>query len=72
MAEEKPRRFKQHLDLRITADNTLLIKNNLADAVGSAFLNVRGSIDQPIASGRVLLSRGTLEFRNGRYELSED
>ena len=58
------------LDLRITADNTLLIKNNLADAVGSAFLNVRGSIDQPVASGRVLLSRGTLEFRNGRYDLT--
>jgi translocation and assembly module TamB len=58
------------LDLRITADNTLLIKNNLADAVGSAFLSVRGSLDQPIVSGRVLLSRGTLEFRNGRYELT--
>ncbi|MEK6304056.1 MAG: translocation/assembly module TamB domain-containing protein [Acidobacteriota bacterium] len=58
------------LDLRITADNTLLIKNNLADAVGSAFLSVRGSIDQPVPSGRVLLSRGTLEFRNGRYDLT--
>ncbi|HWO02399.1 MAG TPA: translocation/assembly module TamB domain-containing protein, partial [Blastocatellia bacterium] len=58
------------LDLRITADNTLLIKNNLADAVGSAFLNIRGSLDQPVASGRILLTRGTLEFRNGRYDLT--
>lgn len=58
------------LDLRITADNTILIKNNLADAVGSAFLSIRGSIDQPVASGRVLLTRGTLEFRNGRYDLT--
>jgi len=58
------------LDLRITADNTLIIKNNLADAVGSAYLNMRGSIDNPIVSGRILLNQGTLEFRNGRYELT--
>ena len=58
------------LDLHITADNTLIIKNNLADAVGSAYLNLRGSLDEPQASGRILLSRGTLNFRNGQYELT--
>lgn len=58
------------LDLHITADNTLSIRNNLADAVASAFINLRGPIDDPIPSGRVILSRGTLEFRNGRYELT--
>jgi translocation and assembly module TamB len=58
------------LDLRITADNTLSVKNNLADAVGSAYLNVRGSTDAPLISGRVLFSRGTVEFRRGRFELS--
>lgn len=58
------------LDLHITADNTLIVKNNLADAVGSAFLNLRGSIDTPQASGRILLSRGTINFRNGRYDLT--
>lgn len=58
------------LDLHITADNTLLVKNNLADAVGSAYLNLRGSLDEPQASGRILLSRGTLNFRNGQYELT--
>jgi translocation and assembly module TamB len=58
------------LDLHITADNTLIVKNNLADAVGSAYLNVRGSLDEPQASGRILLSRGTLNFRNGRYDLT--
>ncbi|MFY9553758.1 MAG: translocation/assembly module TamB domain-containing protein, partial [Blastocatellia bacterium] len=58
------------LDLHITADNTLLVKNNLADAVGSAYLNLRGSVDKPQASGRILLTRGTLNFRNGRYDLS--
>jgi translocation and assembly module TamB len=57
------------LDLHITADNTLIVKNNLADAVGSAYLNLRGSIDTPQASGRILLTRGTINFRNGRYDL---
>ena len=58
------------LDLHITADNTLIIKNNLVDAVGSAYINLRGSIDTPQASGRILLTRGTINFRNGRYDLT--
>lgn len=58
------------LDLHITADNTLIVKNNLADAVGSAYINLRGSVDSPQASGRILLTRGTLNFRNGRYDLT--
>jgi translocation and assembly module TamB len=57
-------------DLRITADNTLIVRNNLADALGSAFLNVRGPLSDPSVSGRVMLSQGTLQFRNDRYELS--
>ena len=43
------------LDIHITADNTLIVKNNLADAVGSAYINLRGTTDTPQASGRVLL-----------------
>ncbi|MFY9608877.1 MAG: translocation/assembly module TamB domain-containing protein [Blastocatellia bacterium] len=66
----EPAGIQTTLDLRITADNTLLVKNNLADAIGSAFLNLRGTLDQPLVSGRVLLTRGTLEFRNGRYDLT--
>lgn len=58
------------LDLRVRADNTLVVRNNLADAVGSAYLTIRGDASQPVISGRVLLSRGTLEFRNGRHELT--
>jgi translocation and assembly module TamB len=66
----EPAGLQTTLDLRITADNTLLVKNNLADAIGSAFLNLRGTLDQPVVSGRVMLTRGTLEFRNGRYDLT--
>ena len=58
------------IDLHITADNTLIVKNNLADAIGSAYINLRGSLDEPQASGRILLTRGTLNFRNGRYDLT--
>jgi translocation and assembly module TamB len=58
------------LDIRITADDTLVVKNNLADAVGNAYLSVRGSIEEPVISGRLQLTRGTLEFRRGRFEIS--
>lgn len=62
--------IKTTLDLRINADNSLVVRNNLVDAVGSAFINVRGAIEEPLITGRVLLSRGTIEFRGGRHELS--
>ncbi len=57
------------LDIRIEADNTLVIRNNLADAVASAYITLRGGIDNPVPSGRIVLSRGTLQFRNDRHEL---
>jgi translocation and assembly module TamB len=58
------------LDIRVEADNTLIIRNNLVDAVASAYINLRGPVDNPIPSGRILLSRGTIQFRNDRYELT--
>lgn len=58
------------LDLRIRADNSLVVRNNLAEAVGSAYLTLRGDAGQPLVTGRVLLTRGRLEFRNGRHELT--
>jgi translocation and assembly module TamB len=58
------------LDLQVEGRDALVVRNNLADAVGSISLNVRGSVDDPIVSGRVTASRGTLNFRNDRYELT--
>ncbi|HKV39897.1 MAG TPA: translocation/assembly module TamB domain-containing protein, partial [Blastocatellia bacterium] len=60
---------KINIDMQIDADETLVVRNNLANAVGSAHIALRGPIEQPLASGRVLLSRGTLQFRNDRYEI---
>ncbi len=62
--------FPISADLRITADNTLIVRNNLADALGSAYLNIRGPLSDPTVSGRVTLTQGTLQFRNDRYELT--
>jgi translocation and assembly module TamB len=58
------------LDIRIDADGTIIVRNNIADAVGSAHLNIRGPAVSPAVFGRLQLTRGTLEFRNDRYEIT--
>ncbi|PYP89621.1 MAG: hypothetical protein DMF61_02835 [Blastocatellia bacterium AA13] len=57
------------IDMRISADDTLIVRNNLADAAGGVFLNLRGPLSDPIATGRVMLTHGTIQFRNDRYEI---
>lgn len=58
------------LDLQVEGRDALIVRNNLADAVGSVALRVRGRASSPIPSGRISVSRGTLNFRNDRYELT--
>ncbi|MGH9903492.1 MAG: translocation/assembly module TamB domain-containing protein, partial [Pyrinomonadaceae bacterium] len=58
------------LDLQVEGRDALVVRNNLADAVGSVSLRVRGPADDPLISGRITASRGTLNFRNDRYELT--
>jgi translocation and assembly module TamB len=58
------------LDLRVEGRDALVVRNNLADAVGSVTLQIRGSIEDPLIAGRVVLTRGTLTFRNDRYEIT--
>ncbi|HKP72699.1 MAG TPA: translocation/assembly module TamB domain-containing protein, partial [Pyrinomonadaceae bacterium] len=58
------------LDLRVEGRDALVVRNNLADMVGSVTLQIRGSADDPLISGRVTATRGTLTFRNDRYELT--
>ncbi len=57
------------LDLSIQGRDALVIRNNLADAVGSLALRVRGPLDDPVVSGRITATRGVLAFRNDRYEI---
>lgn len=58
------------LDLRVEGRDALVVNNNLADVVGSVSLRVVGPVDDPIISGRIAATRGTLNFRNDRYELT--
>ena len=57
-------------DLRVEGRNALVVRNNLADVVGSISLVVNGPVKDPLVSGRITASSGTLNFRNERYELT--
>ncbi|HEX8150266.1 MAG TPA: translocation/assembly module TamB domain-containing protein [Pyrinomonadaceae bacterium] len=55
--------------LTIQGQDALVVRNNLADMVGSLNLRVQGPIDAPVSSGRITATRGTVAFRNDRYEI---
>ncbi|HKP48199.1 MAG TPA: translocation/assembly module TamB domain-containing protein, partial [Pyrinomonadaceae bacterium] len=57
-------------DLRVEGRNALVVRNNLADLVGSVSLQINGPVKDPIVSGRITASSGTLNFRNDRYEIT--
>jgi translocation and assembly module TamB len=57
-------------DLRVEGRNSLVVRNNLADLVGSVSLQVNGPVKDPLVSGRITASSGTLNFRNDRYEIT--
>ena len=57
-------------DLRIEGRNALVVRNNLADLVGSVSLQLNGPVKDPVISGRITASSGTLNFRNDRYEIT--
>ncbi|HEX3561114.1 MAG TPA: translocation/assembly module TamB domain-containing protein [Pyrinomonadaceae bacterium] len=57
------------LDLTIQGEDALVVRNNLADVVGSVNLRVSGPMDDPTISGRIAATRGTLAFRNDRYDI---
>ncbi|MCA1555097.1 MAG: translocation/assembly module TamB domain-containing protein, partial [Acidobacteria bacterium] len=58
------------LDLRVEGRDALVVRNNLADIVGSVNLQIRGTAEEPVIGGRITVARGTLNFRNDRYELT--
>jgi autotransporter translocation and assembly factor TamB len=58
------------LDLRIEGRDALVVRNNLADLVGSVSLRAVGPVEDPIISGRISATRGTLSFRRERYEVT--
>lgn len=59
------------LDLRVEGRDALVVRNNLADAVGSVSLQLRGPAEEPVITGRITVTRGTINFIRGqRYELT--
>jgi translocation and assembly module TamB len=59
----------QFNDLRVEGRDALVVRNNLADMVGSISLRVNGPVKEPIISGRITATRGSFEFRNETYEI---
>jgi translocation and assembly module TamB len=56
--------------LRVEGRNALVVRNNLADLVGSVSLQLDGPVTDPTISGRITATSGTLNFRNDRYEIT--
>ncbi|OLE51375.1 MAG: hypothetical protein AUG51_23015 [Acidobacteria bacterium 13_1_20CM_3_53_8] len=67
---ESPLVETTQLDLSVEGRDALVVRNNLADMVGSVSLRITGSVKDPTISGRITATRGTLNFRNDRYELT--
>jgi len=57
-------------DLRVEGRNALVVRNNLADLVGSVSLRLDGPVNDPIVAGRITATSGTLNFRNDRYDIT--
>jgi translocation and assembly module TamB len=57
------------LDLRLEGRDALIVKNNIADMTASVSLRVTGDVDNPLLTGRITATSGTLFFRNDRYDI---
>ena len=62
-------RTARFADLRLEGRNALVVRNNIADVIGSVSLQINGPVRDPIISGRITATSGTLTFRNDRYEV---
>lgn len=56
--------------LRVEGRNALVVRNNLADLVGSVSLQLDGPVNDPTISGRITATSGTLNFRNDHYDIT--
>jgi len=56
--------------LRVEGRNALVVRNNLADLIGSVSLQLDGPVNDPTISGRITATSGTLNFRNDQYEIT--
>ncbi|MDT4897712.1 MAG: translocation and assembly module TamB [Acidobacteriota bacterium] len=59
----------QFQNLQIEGRDALIVRNNLAETVGSVSLRINGPVKEPIVAGRITATTGTINFRNKRYEI---
>ena len=57
------------LDIRVEGRDALVVRNNIADLTASISLRATGDVEFPQISGRMMATRGTIFFRNDRYEV---
>ena len=57
------------LNIHLEADGTLLVRNNFADMQTSANLNIIGTINDPVITGRVEVESGEITFRSRDYNI---
>lgn len=57
------------LNIRISSDGSLLVRNDFADMATSANLYVTGTAENPVIVGRLEVVRGTVIFRNRDYKI---
>lgn len=59
-----------NLDLRIEANDSILIRNDQVNTIASAGLHLSGTFFDPDVNGRVTLEGGMINFRGQRYEIT--
>ncbi|MFN0107573.1 MAG: translocation/assembly module TamB domain-containing protein [Blastocatellia bacterium] len=59
------------LDLKVEARDSLLLRGEQINAVGSANFNVAGTLNDPDARGRIETESGAVRFRGQRYEITK-
>ncbi|MFQ5928815.1 MAG: translocation/assembly module TamB domain-containing protein [Acidobacteriota bacterium] len=58
------------LGVTVEAYQSLRVKNNLVDAVASADLNIRGTVQNPVILGTISVDEGNLYLEHNEYEIS--
>ncbi|HEY1434807.1 MAG TPA: translocation/assembly module TamB domain-containing protein, partial [Thermoanaerobaculia bacterium] len=70
LAAREPWKERTSLDVRIVSAAALEVRNNLARLSGTVDLRVRGTLDEPVLLGQVILDEGgRVVFSDIRYEI---
>ncbi|HZN11468.1 MAG TPA: translocation/assembly module TamB domain-containing protein, partial [Blastocatellia bacterium] len=58
------------LNVRVEANESILIRNEQVNTVGSALVTLGGPVADPSVTGQITFEGGTIKFRGSRYELT--